>query len=57
MRPIQVGQLHCDLTSTAGLALVGHFLKTLAQMLAGADAVLPVCTGVTSSDIMRSCLG
>jgi Transposase DDE domain group 1 len=57
MRPIQVKQLDYDLTPTAGLALVGHFLKTLAPVLAEVDATLPVRTGVASSDIVRSYLG
>jgi Transposase DDE domain group 1 len=57
MRPIQVKQLDYDLTPTAGLALVGHLLKTLAPALAELDAVLPVRSGVASSDILRSYLG
>jgi Transposase DDE domain group 1 len=57
MRPIQVKQLDYDLTPTAGLALVGHFLKTLAPALADVDAALPVRTGVPTSDIVRSYLG
>ena len=57
MRPIQVKQLDYDLTPTAGLALVGHHLKTLAPVLAGRDAALPVRTGVATSDIVRSYVG
>ncbi len=57
MRPIQVKQLDYDLTPTAGLALVGHLLKTLASTLADVDAALPVRTGVPTSDIVRSYLG
>ena len=57
MRPIQVKQLDYDLTPTAGLALVGHFLKTLVPALADLDAALPVRTGVATSDIVRSYLG
>jgi hypothetical protein len=57
MRPIQVKQLDYDLTPTAGLALVGHHLKTLAPVLAEVDAALPVRAGVASSDIVRSYLG
>ncbi len=57
MRPIQVKQLDYDLTPTAGLALVGRFLKTLAPTLADVDAALPVRTGVATSDIVRSYLG
>ena len=37
MRPIQVKQLDYDLTPTAGLSLVGHFLKTLAPALADVE--------------------
>ena len=57
MRSIEVKQLDYDLTPTAGLALVGHFLKTLAPVLADVDAALPVRAGVASSDIVRSYLG
>jgi hypothetical protein len=57
MRPIQVKQLDYDLTPTAGLALVGHFLNALAPVLADVDAALPVRTGVATSDIVRSYLG
>jgi hypothetical protein len=57
MRPIQVKQLDYELTPTAGLALVGHFLKTLTPALADVDAALPVRTGVATSDIVRSYLG
>jgi hypothetical protein len=57
MRPIQVKQLDYDLTPTAGLALVGHFLKTLAPVLAEVDTALPVRSGVASSDIVRSYMG
>ena len=57
MRTIEVKQLDYDLTPTAGLALVGHFLKTLAPVLADVDAASPVRTGVASSDIVRSYLG
>ena len=57
MRPIQVKQLDYDLTPTAGLALVGHLLRTLAPVFTDLDAVLPVRTGVATSDIVRSYLG
>lgn len=57
MRPIKVIQLDYDLTPTAGLALVGHHLKSLAPVLAKIDAAMPVRTGVASSDIVRSYLG
>lgn len=57
MRPIQVKQLDYDLTPTAGLALVGHLLKTLGPVLGDVDAALPVRSGVATSDIVRSYLG
>jgi Transposase DDE domain group 1 len=57
MRPIHVTQLGYDLTPTAGLALVGHHLKTIAPVLAHVDKALPVRTGVRSADIVRSYLG
>ena len=57
MRLIQVKQLDYDLTATAGLALVGHFLNTLAPVLAEVDVALPVRAGVATSDIARSYLG
>lgn len=57
MRTIEVRQLKYDLTPVAGLALVGDHLKTLAPVLARLDAALPVRTGVSSSDIVRSYLG
>ena len=57
MRTIEVKQLNYDLTPMAGLALVGHHLKTLAPVLGRLDAALPVRTGVSSSDIVRSYLG
>ena len=57
MRPIKVKQLNYELTPTAGLALVGHLLKSLAPALADVDAALPVRAGVATSDIVRSYLG
>jgi hypothetical protein len=57
MRPIQVNQFAYDLTPTAGPALVGRFLRSLALALADVDAVLPVRTGVATSDFVRSYLG
>ena len=57
MRKIQVMQLDYDLTPTGCLAVVGHFLKTLAPVLADVHAALPVRTGVATSDIVRSYLG
>jgi hypothetical protein len=57
MRTFQVKPFEYDLTPTAGLALVGHQLKTLAPVLADVDAALPVRTGVATSDIVRSYVG
>jgi hypothetical protein len=57
MRPIRVTQLSYELTPTAGLALVGHHLKTIAPVLTQLDAALPVRNGVASADIVRSYLG
>jgi hypothetical protein len=57
MRPIQIKQLDYDLTPTAGLALVGHPLKTLKPEFKRLDAALPVRTGVASSGIVRSYVG
>jgi hypothetical protein len=57
MRPIQVKQLDYELTPTAGVALVGQYLKSVAPVLAELDAALPVRTGVASSDIVRSYVG
>ncbi|MBE0547508.1 MAG: IS1380 family transposase [Rubrivivax sp.] len=57
MRTIEVKQLKYDLTPVAGLALVGHHLKTLAPALAKLDAALPVRNGVSHADIVRSYVG
>ncbi len=57
MRKLIVKQLDYDLTPVAGLALVGHYLKTLAPVLSRVDAVLPVKGGVANSDIVRSYIG
>jgi len=57
MRSLIVKQLDYDLTPVAGLALVGHYLDRLRPALAGLDAALPVRSGVTISDILRSYLG
>ena len=57
MRPILVKQLDYDLTPTAGLALVGHYLNTISPVLKRIDAALPVRGGVANSDIVRSYLG
>jgi len=57
MRPIIVKQLDYDLTPVAGLALVGHHLKRLAPVFKQIDKALPVRTGVSNSDILRSYVG
>ncbi len=57
MRQFIVKQLKYDLTPVAGLALVGHHLRRLAPVLDQIDRALPVKTGVTNSDIVRSYLG
>ena len=57
MRQLIVKQLDYDLTPVAGLALVGHYLKTLQPVLGRVDGALPVKGGVANSDIIRSYLG
>jgi Transposase DDE domain group 1 len=57
MRPIRVTQLSYELTPTAGLALVGHHLKSIASVLAEVDSALPVRSGVANADVVRSYLG
>ncbi len=57
MRRIDVKQLDYDLTPVAGLALVGHYLRALEPAWRRLDAALPVRSGVSSSDIVRSYLG
>jgi hypothetical protein len=57
MTNFTVKQLPYDLTPVAGLALVGHHLKALRPVLDRIDAALPVKSGVTNSDIVRSYLG
>ena len=54
MRPIPVKQLDYDLTPTAGLALVGHYLNTLSPALSRIGAALPVRCGVSNRDVVRS---
>jgi hypothetical protein len=41
----------------AGLALVGHYLKSLGPVFARLDAALPIKGGVANSDIVRSYMG
>ena len=57
MRQLIVKQLDYDLTPVAGLVLVGHYLAALQPVLARLDAALPVKSGVTNSDIVRSYVG
>jgi hypothetical protein len=57
MREFIVKQLGYDLTPVAGLALVGHHLKALAPVFSRLDAALPVKSGVSNADIVRSHLG
>lgn len=57
MRQLIVKQLDYDLTPVAGLALVGHYLKTLQPVLERLDAALPIKAGVANSDIVRSYVG
>jgi hypothetical protein len=57
MRPLIVKQLKYDLTTVAGLALVGHHLRRLTPVFKQIDRALPVRTGVKTSDIVRSYVG
>lgn len=57
MRQIEVRQLSYDLTPVAGLALVGHYLQSLAGEFKRLDAALPIRNGVCNADIVRSYLG
>jgi len=57
MRQFTVKQLEYDLTPVAGLALVGHHLQQLVPVFEQIDRALPVKTGVTNSDIVRSYVG
>ena len=54
MRKLIVKQLDYELTPVAGLALVGHYLKTIKPVLHKLDAALPIKGGVSYSDIVRS---
>ena len=57
MRQLIVRQLGYDLTPVAGLALVGHYLKSIGPVLDRLDAALPVRGGVSNSDVCRAYLG
>lgn len=57
MRPFTIKQLDYELTPVAGLSLVGHHLRRLAPVFKRIDVALPMRTGVSTSDIVRSYLG
>jgi hypothetical protein len=57
MRQFIVKQLDYDLTPVAGLALVGHHMQRLVPVFEEIDQALPLKTGVTNSDILRSYVG
>jgi len=57
MRQLIVKQLDYDLTPVAGLALVGHYLKALQPALKRLDAAMPIRSGVSNSDVLRTYLG
>jgi hypothetical protein len=57
MRQFIVKQLDYDLTPVAGLALVGHHMQRLVPVFDEIDQALPVKTGVTNSEILRSYVG
>jgi hypothetical protein len=48
-----IKKLPCDLSSQAGLALVGQYLKRI-NFSALVDPKFPVRSGVANSDILRS---
>ncbi len=53
MYKLIVTQLDYDLTSVAGLALVGYYLKALQPVLGRLDAALPVKSGVANCEGME----
>ena len=57
LRPFIVKQLDYNLTPVAGLALVGLHLTRLESLFLRIDAAMPVRSGVTNSDIVRSYIG
>ncbi len=57
MRKLIVKQLDYDLTPVAGLALVGHYLKALQPAFKGVDKAMPIRSGVSTSDVLRTYLG
>lgn len=54
---IEVKQLDYDLTPVGALALVGHYLKALGPQGRAIDGALPVRSGVSNSDVLRSYVG
>ena len=57
MRPLIVKQLDYDLTPTAGLALVGHYLQRIKPFFDRIDAQMPTRGGVACGDVLRSYIG
>lgn len=57
MRRIEVKQLDYDLMPVGGLALVGHYRKALGPQWRALDGALPVRSGVSNSDVLRSYVG
>ena len=57
MRPLIVKQLDYDLTPTAGLALVGHYLQRIKPFFDRIDAQMPTRGGVATGDVLRSYIG
>jgi hypothetical protein len=51
-----IKKLPYDLTSNAGLALIGQYLKRI-NLNALVDPAFPVRSGIANSDIVRSYLG
>lgn len=52
-RPLIVKQLYYDLTPVVGLALVGHYLKTVQRMPGRLDVALPVKGGVSNQCLVN----
>jgi len=57
MRKLTVKQLSYDLTPVAGLALVGQLLESLRGQFKRIDAAMPVRTGMTTGEVLRSYVG
>ena len=56
MSEFVVKQLPYDLSSQAGLALIGKYLKRI-NLNALVDPAFPVRSGIANSDILKSYLG